>query len=152
MKQQLSKNDIWQLGEKLKKCLGRPDLITPRDRVELVDCTIYLVNNQPQYFKQGDRVVPVLRFLLETPTLLRKIVVDMGAIPYITKGSDVFRPGIKESDSDIKKGDFVVVVDERHGKPLCVGEALMSGADIKALDKGCCIKNLHYVGDRIWNL
>ncbi len=141
---------MWQLTEHLKKEFRRTDLITPRDRVELVDATIYFVNNEPRYFKQGERIIPTLRFLLKTSDVLRKVVVDMGAIPFITKGADIFRPGIKDIDPLIRAGELVVVVDQTHGKPLCVGEALLCGEEIKAKEKGVSIKNIHYVGDRIW--
>lgn len=152
MKQQLSKNDIWQLGEKLKKYIRRTDLLSMKDRVELVDGTIYLVNNEARYFKIGERILPTLRFVLEQPELLRTITVDMGAIPFITKGADIMRPGLVHIDEEIEKGEFIIAADEKHHKALCIGEALMSGKDMKTADKGIMIKNLHYVGDRIWNM
>ncbi|MBI4448418.1 DUF1947 domain-containing protein [Candidatus Woesearchaeota archaeon] len=152
MKQQLSKNDIWQLSEELKKNLRKSDLVTPRDRVELVDSTIYLVNDQPRFFKLGDRILPTLRSMLDSPGLLKKVVVDMGAIPFVTKGADVMRPGIRDWDADIAKGEIVVIVDEKFSKPIAVGEALHAGTDLKTVDKGPCVKNLHYVGDRIWSM
>lgn len=152
MKQQLSKNDIWQLTEKLKRDLGKTDLISTKDRVELVDGTIYLVNNSPRYFKQGERILPVLRFCLEQPELLRTVTVDMGAIPFITKGADVMRPGVMHIDEEIKKDEFIIVADEKHHKALCIGQAMMNGKDMKSAEKGVVIKNWHYVGDRIWNM
>ena len=152
MKQQLSKNDIWELSEKLSAALKKSDLVTPKDRVELVDETIYTVNGEARFFIQGDKVLPTLKSLLVVPTLLKHVVVDMGAIPFIMKGADIMRPGIKDCDAAIEKGELVVVVDEKHSKPLCVGMAVYSGVEIKALSKGPCVKNLHYVGDKIWNM
>ncbi|ENN96481.1 RNA-binding protein [Methanocaldococcus villosus KIN24-T80] len=59
-------------------------------------------------------------------------------------------PGIKEVDN-FNKGDVVFVLDEVHKKPICVGIALMSHEEIKNSEKGKAIKNIHYVGDKIWN-
>jgi PUA domain protein len=75
----------------------------------------------------------------------------MGAVPHIADGADVMAPGVVSVDEDILPGDGVVIVDERHGKPLAIGLALVAGADMKA-PKGKVIKNLHHVGDEIWSL
>ena len=69
----------------------------------------------------------------------------------MVNGADVMAPGIVDADEDIKEGDVVFVVDENHKKPICVGIALMDGKSMKESDKGRAIKNLHYVGDKIWN-
>ncbi|MGC8849526.1 MAG: PUA domain-containing protein, partial [Candidatus Bathyarchaeia archaeon] len=46
----------------------------------------------------------------------------------------------------------VRVVDERHGKALCVGVALASSSEIFSLGRGRVVKNLHYVGDEVWRV
>ena len=78
------------------------------------------------------------------------VVVDMGAIVFITKGADVMAPGITDADAGILKDDLVWICDEKHRKPLAVGVALMSGEEMKASETGKAIKTLHYVGDRLW--
>ncbi|MEK6959658.1 MAG: PUA domain-containing protein [Nanoarchaeota archaeon] len=150
MKQQLGKNDVWQLNEMIKRSFRMAYPVQPRERVELVDNQIYLIDNRPAWVKFEGRLIPALNYLLES-NFLKKVVVDMGAIQYVTSGADVFRPGIKSIDESIVKDEIIAIVDERHDKPLAVGIAMMSGPDMKAVEKGKVIKIVHYVGDRIWD-
>ena len=149
MKKQLGKTDIWQLGELVKRSFQSPDLFNPNDRVELIDNEIYLANNRPVVIKAQGRLIPTINVLLEH-NFLKMVVVDMGAVQFVTGGADVFRPGIRKIDEEIQKDEIISIVDERHEKPLAVGFALMSGKDMKAVEKGKVIKVVHWVGDRIW--
>lgn len=54
-------------------------------------------------------------------------------------------------DTEISTNDKVVVVDERHGKVLAVGVALVPAREMKK-PKGKVVKIAHHVGDEIWNL
>ena len=74
----------------------------------------------------------------------------MPAIPFIIKGADIMRPGIKELD-EFEKNEIIVIVDETHQKPLAIGISMFSRSEIKEMDKGKVIKNIHYVGDVTWN-
>ena len=78
-------------------------------------------------------------------------VVDMGAVGFVTKGADIMAPGIIDADLNINKNDFVWICDETHHKPLAIGEALITGEEMIKNDKGKAIKNIHYVGDTLWN-
>jgi PUA domain protein len=78
-----------------------------------------------------------------------KVVVDMGAIRFVCNGADVMAPGITEM-SDFKEGDLVVIRDVTHGKALAIGVANKSSADIQVSKKGKVIRNIHYVGDKLW--
>jgi PUA-domain protein len=78
----------------------------------------------------------------------RLVVVDSGAVRFIVNGADVMKPGIVSADPGIAAGDLVVVVEERHKKPLAVGRALIPGTEMKG--EGKAIKSLHHVGDQIW--
>jgi PUA domain protein len=62
------------------------------------------------------------------------------------------RPGIVEIDPAINVGESVCVVDKNHHKPLSVCEALFSGTDMQAMQKGKVLKNIHYVGDAMWKI
>lgn len=81
----------------------------------------------------------------------KSVVVDDGAIKYILNGADVMAPGVVDADEEIKKDDFVWIRDER-GLPLAVGIALMSGKEMKEMNKGRAVKNIHHIGDKIWKL
>jgi PUA-domain protein len=118
--------------------------------VEAVVGNIYLVNGKPLFFKVGERVLPTLLFqdfVLRSP----KIVVDMGAVPYVCNGADVMAPGIVRVEGEFGKGDLVLVVDEKHGKPLALGESLYDAASVSNTKQGAVVKNVHFVSDKIWN-
>lgn len=126
--------------------------ISKKDKVELIEdekVKLILVNKEPCFFYYQDKEVPTLKYL-QTNNLLKKITVDMGAIKFVVNGADVMRPGITEVDEGIKKEEFIVVIDENNKKPLAVGIALFDSEEIRKMNSGKVIKNIHYVGDEIW--
>ncbi len=112
---------------------------------------IYLINGKPLLFKLGEEVFPTL-FFHEIFALLPKVVVDMGAVPYVCNGAAVMAPGIVRVAGEFGKGDIVLVVDEKHGKPLALGEILYDAENAKNVKQGAVVKNVHWVSDKIWNL
>jgi PUA domain protein len=121
--------------------------------VEVVESDVgevYLVAGKPVLFKAGEKVLPTLLFA-EFVAKAPKIVVDMGAVPYVCKGADVMAPGIVRIEGDFCKGDIVLVVDMKFGKALALGESLMDAATARQTKKGPVVKTLHYVSDKIWD-
>ena len=107
----------------------------------------FYVDNKPYLTVRG-----VLKYRPEK----KHVTIDMGAVKFITNGADVMAPGIVEVDPYIKEGDVVWIRDEINRKPLAIGRALVDAEKMveeeKEGRKGKVIKNLHYVGDKIWNL
>ena len=120
------------------------------DVVESEVGEVYLVGGKPLFFKSGDRVLPTLLFS-EFTAKAPKIVVDMGAVPYVCKGADVMAPGIVHIEGEFGKGDLVIVVDVKFGKALALGESLMDAETARATKKGHVAKTLQYVSDKIWD-
>jgi len=126
-------------------------LKTNIETIETDNTQIFLIDGKPILFRTGEAVLPTLQ-ATEILKQLPKIVVDMGAIPHVCNGADIMAPGIVHVEGEFDKGNLVIVADEKHGKPLAVGETLLASAEAKATKKGMVVKNLHYVGDEIWNL
>jgi predicted ribosome-associated RNA-binding protein Tma20 len=42
-------------------------------------------------------------------------------------------------------------VDEKHGKPIAIGEILYDKDAAKKVTHGVVVRNVHFVGDKIWN-
>lgn len=125
----------------------------PKTNVEIVESSvgnIYIINDKPLFFKIEKRVLPTLMFK-EFVSQAPRIVVDMGAIPYVCNGADVMAPGIVRVEDEFDKGDLVLIVDEKHGKWLALGESLYDSEIIRNSKKGPVIKTIHFVGDKIWN-
>ncbi len=129
------------------------ELFGAKANVEVVESDvglIYLIGGKPVLFKAEDKVLPTLLFT-EFTTQSPKIVVDMGAVPYVCKGATVMAPGIVRVEGDFGVGDLVLVADVKFGKALAVGESLIDAATARVTKKGPVVKNLHYVGDKIWD-
>lgn len=112
---------------------------------------IILVDNEPALFLIGEKVFPTVKGALKLKSKRNRVAVDVGAVRAISKGADIMCPGIVDVDTEIQKGDLIIIVDEVHNKPLAIGRALISGEDMMR-DKGKAIKSIHYVGDSMWRL
>ncbi|NHV60596.1 MAG: DUF1947 domain-containing protein [Candidatus Verstraetearchaeota archaeon] len=111
---------------------------------------VYLQDGRPFLFRMKEILVPCLRACQEIIDTLPKVVVDMGAVPFIVNGADVMAPGIREVDDRALSGSVAVVVEEKYRKPLAVGIMLMDPKDIREKKKGKAVKNVHHVGDELW--
>ena len=153
MKRQLSKSDVDKLNSEIMVRFGVEDFFVKKDRVAMADIEhhVYVVKEDLVcFFYYEGLLVPALKLLLQRP-LLKQVVVDMGAIKFVSSGADIMRPGIVELDHKIRKDELVVVVDQTHRKPLCVAQALFSGEEIFSMKQGKVLRNLHWVGDPFWN-
>ncbi len=140
-----------QASERLR--IDLETIIGPKAAVEVVVADfgeIFLLGGKPLLFKIGEKVLPTL-FFTELAEHLPKIVVDMGAVPYVCKGADVMAPGIRRIEGKFQKGDLIVVVDEKHGKLLAIGEAIQDSENAEVAKQGAIVKNHHYVSDKVWN-
>lgn len=118
----------------------------------LEEFTVLVVNDSVDFMIYEDKVIFTLHGLAKYQPKTNFVVVDMGAVGFITKGADVMAPGITDADGTIQKDDLVWICDEKHHKPLAVGISLMTGAEMKTKKPGKAVQTLHYVGDRLWAL
>lgn len=154
MKKQLSKSDIEKLNQDISLQFSVSDFFGKKDRIALadIDRQLYVMKDDTMcFFYVEGKLVPTLKLLLQRQ-FLKQVVVDMGAVKFVSAGADVMRPGIVELDHTIKKDEFVAVVDQAHKKPLCIAQALYSGEEIFTLKQGKVLKAVHWVGDDIWKL
>jgi PUA domain protein len=151
----IKNKDIKQILEETQYKLGLnlEELFDVKAGVEVVESDvglIYIISGKPVLYRMGDRVLPVLLFSEFTATA-PKIVVDMGAVPYVCKGATVMAPGIVRVEGDFVAGALVLVTDMKHGKALAVGESLLDADFARQAKKGPVVKVLHYVGDKVWD-
>lgn len=136
-----------RLGPDVEQFLGS------KTRVEVNEtetAEVFIFDGKPLLARSGGEIFPTLSFE-ELFSAIPRIVVDMGAVPYVCKGADVMAPGVRAVKGEFKENALILVVDERHGKPLAVGIALFNSEDMKAARGGKTVKNIHYVGDKLWN-
>ncbi len=152
----IRKTDIASLQSRLAEQIGESAALFRSDTVEVAETDspfrLYLIGKKPLLMEYEGWVFPTLRGAIEHPFPGRHLIVDMGAIPFVIKGADIMRPGIVSLSEDIRAGSPVVVAEERHRKPLAIGVALYEFAEMQRQEKGKMARNIHYVGDDLWNL
>lgn len=133
----------------------------PISREELVikeikedELTVYLAEGLGIFVKRNDMLIPAVfeAFNKGILDILPSVIVDMGAVPHISNGADVMRPGIVTVDGRFEKESLVVIRDERHRKPIAIGKAMESSENLMKMEKGRVVKNLHHVDDKLWKL
>jgi PUA-domain protein len=150
LKAKEAKQIVEDASKKLQ--LDMETLFGAKANVEVVESDvgeIYLIEGKPILFKSNNTVLPTLLFA-EFTAKAPKIVVDMGAIPYVCKGATVMAPGIVRVEGEFGKGNLVLIVDMKHGKALAIGESLLDAETARQTKKGPVVKTLHYVSDKIW--
>lgn len=98
-----------------------------------------------------DLTFPYLKIIRKLEHKYPIISVDIGAIRFVTNGADIMRPGVVNVADEVVEGSLVLVVEETKGAPLCYGIALYDAIDMRAMEGGKCIKNLHYLKDKYWD-
>ncbi|MDD2655511.1 MAG: DUF1947 domain-containing protein [Candidatus ainarchaeum sp.] len=147
-KRSLPKREVRDLNSKIS--FLQLDVKATIEVVEDTRGTIILQEGEPVLLLHQDKWFPTLQTLNKNNPL-KKITVDMGAIPFVCSGADVMRPGIKAIEGGVAKDSPVVVIDEKYGKLLAVGISLFDSEEMGKMERGKAVKNLHYAGDWIWN-
>ncbi|MBR6447741.1 MAG: RNA-binding protein [Methanomicrobium sp.] len=151
------KSKLSEIYRNLEATIGKSAEQFRSDMVEVAelsggDVVIYLLDRKPHLMEINGKIFPTLRGAVEKPFDKRRIAIDAGAIPFMVKGADLMRPGVVDISYDVKKDEPVVIVDANHKKPLAIGIALMDAEEMQGAQSGKVAKNIHYVGDDIWNL
>jgi PUA domain protein len=152
LKAKEAKSVFSEASKKLKADFGR--IFEDRVEMELVEtdfCELFLIKGRPLLVRIEKKILPTLVFS-ESLGLMPEVVVDMGAVPHVCNGADIMAPGIVLFEGEFRKGDLVRVVDEKHYKTIAVGTANLGVDSAKEAKRGAVIQNIHFVGDKIWNL
>lgn len=112
---------------------------------------IIFIDDDPCFMIIDDTLFFTIQGVMKFKPKEKFVIVDMGAVSFITSGADLMAPGIVNADVDIQKDDHVWICDEQHKKPLATGIAIMNGEEMIREKKGKSVKIIHYVGDKYWN-
>ncbi|MFX0102875.1 MAG: PUA domain-containing protein [Candidatus Hodarchaeota archaeon] len=111
-----------------------------------------LIDRKPYFYKKNEKEKIWIPFIdVAREIQMKKVQIDQPAVPYITDGADVMRPGIVDLD-EFEKDDFVAIIDEKNQLVLAIGRAMYSSKEIEKIEKGKVIKIIHHAGDRLYNL
>jgi PUA domain protein len=149
----LKKKDIRKIQEELIKEFNEK-FIDDKSKVEIgffEDIKIVFIDETPCFIYHDSKIIFTVQGINKFALKKKYVVVDMGAVKFVTNGADIMAPGIVDADINIEEKDQVWICDETHHKPLAVGIALMSGEEMVQGQKGKAIKTIHFIGDIIWN-
>jgi PUA domain protein len=110
---------------------------------------IYVVKGHALIAESDVNTFPTLLFE-EYVSRLPKVVVDMGAVPYVCNKADIMGPGVVEIQGKFEPKSLVTVVDVKNRKPIAVAESLYDSETAATTKKGKLFRNLHCIGDEIW--
>lgn len=150
----LREKEIKVLDDEIRERLG-VEAFKPGeavDRAESSEYEVLFIGNQIRGIVYGGKAFLTVRGLLKHPAPKAWVTVDMGAVPFVTKGADVMGPGIVDADKAIREGDLVWIKDVKNNRPLAIGEALISGELMGTKAPGKAIRSIHYVADKLWKI
>lgn len=149
---QISKKDLKELV-KISREIFKCSLDEPEGGIVIYseNAKIFVADKTPLVieFEKGEKI-PAIHILNKGLCSIPFAVVDQGAVPRILNGADVMAPGIVEV-SQFNQGDLVGVREPQKKAFIAVGRALMGSEEIMSTRKGRAIKNIHHVGDKIWD-
>jgi len=151
LKAREAKSLLRKSSEKLQVDLE--EILNVKSIVEVIETDFFevlLIDGKPLLAKADESIFPTLIFD-KVFALMPKVVVDMGAVPYVCDGANVMAPGIVRFEGEFRRGNLVFVVDEKHGKPIAVGKIIYDVDTAEKVKKGIVVKNIHFVGDKVWN-
>lgn len=148
----MREKEIKSMSEAISAMVGC-EVFTTKDTVDMAESSefnVVFVNNEILALVIQGRPFLTVRGLLKYKPTKRYVTVDMGAVPYVTKGADVMGPGIVDADPGIQPGDFVWARDMKFLKALAIGEALVTGEEMAQKKPGKALKSIAFVGDKLW--
>ncbi|MDH5794620.1 MAG: DUF1947 domain-containing protein [Candidatus Bathyarchaeota archaeon] len=144
------KSLLQEISEKLE--IDAEQVFGSKPQIEVIETAkhnIFFINGLPLFAKLGEDLFPTLYFK-DHLSLMPKIIVNMGAVPHVCNGADIMAPGIVEIQGEFEKESLVLVLDERNRRPIAIARSLFDSEPAKTLKKGRILRNLHCVGDVIW--
>jgi PUA-domain protein len=142
----LLKNVLDKIGLDIESLFGSK---TQVEVMEAKKVKVYVVDGRPLIAESEGNVFPTLLFE-EQLSSMPKVVVDMGAVPYICNKADIMGPGIVDIQGEFEPKNLVIVLDAKNRKPIAVSEAIYDSGTAASTRKGKLFRNLHCVGDEIW--
>eukprot|EP00958_Prasinococcus_capsulatus_P017521 scaffold1978_cov381-Prasinococcus_capsulatus_cf.AAC.3 len=93
---------------------------------------------------------------LADPDMMPRLQVDSGAIRFVLSGANIMCPGLTSSgahmEDDIEEDTAVAIYAEGKQHALALGLTKMSTKDMKAINKGIGVDNMHHLNDGLWKV
>ena len=149
----LKTRDIRKIQDELRSIFNS-EFFNDKSSIETGDIEetkMIFIDGEPCFMYHEGKIIFTLQGINKFKPKEHFVVVDMGAIKFVTSGADVMAAGIVDADENIVEDDQVWICEEKHHKPLAIGIAIMTGEQMIKEKNGKAIKTIHYVGDTLWN-
>ncbi len=150
LKDKEAKQIVREFSDRYPAAKQTLDSVDHFQELEIENGSVIYADDVPLMIRKKGMWFPSLKFQVVLDSL-PKIIVDMGAVPHVTNGAQIMRPGIKIFSDVFKRNDLVVVQDERFRKSIAIGTADSDSETMEAMSKGKVITSIHYVSDVFWN-
>mmetsp|Transcript_13115 Transcript_13115/g.33723 ORF Transcript_13115/g.33723 Transcript_13115/m.33723 type:complete len:186 (+) Transcript_13115:267-824(+) len=139
---------------------GAIDVILPKKEPMIIakcqhHIQVAVVKGVPLFFSErGDHWFPTLRLLHQWPDMMPKLRADVGAIKFVLSGANIMCPGLTSPGAtihnEVEEDTPVAIYAEGKEHAMAIGITKMSTADMKSVNKGIGVDNVHYLNDGLW--
>lgn len=140
------------LEEAIESILPKKELLIAKcpENVQLI-----VVKDEIVFFNQKDGpFYPSLRLVHKYPAMINRMQVDKGAIRFVLAGANIMCPGFTSPGGDMPVSvgvdQPVAIYAEGKEHAMAIGLTKMSTDDIKSVNKGIAVDNIHYLMDGLW--
>ncbi|QGA67970.1 RNA-binding protein [Sulfolobus sp. E11-6] len=110
--------------------------------------TWYYVNDILAFFND---LIPTLCAVMKLKMSLPYVIIDEGAVKAVSRGADLFTPGIVEYGCECKEND-IILAKTKTNLPVAILRVLIPKDKALVEKRGKFAINLHHVGDTIWEM
>ncbi|CAG8454915.1 2894_t:CDS:2 [Ambispora gerdemannii] len=168
VKSSVQRNIRTKILEQYKQLESVVDEVLPKKTpLVLIKChehiNLLTMNNEILFFQHFDGpYYPTLRLLhkctfllsLLDPDAFPRVQVDRGAIKFILSGANIMCPGLTSKgarmEQELPVDTIVGVFAEGKEHAIAIGLMKLSTEQIKKVNKGIGVDNIHYLNDPLW--
>ncbi|MHA1974926.1 MAG: PUA domain-containing protein [Candidatus Hodarchaeales archaeon] len=111
---------------------------------------LYDIDRQLNFFEYQGMFLPTIQFIRKHKDLqFPEVHVDQGAVKHVLNGADIYTQGITSIVGEFSEEEFVLIKNPQKAV-LALGRTMFSSQELNSI-KGKGIKNIHYLGDYIWD-
>jgi len=154
-KNKLSNSTVKKIKQQYEIDLG--SVLGKEEKMESIKTTereTYILRNGTAVFLESEKAYfPTVKMVHLLPDIVKRAVVDEGAIKHLVNGADVMAPGLLHKTSEylnVQEGDVVAVYGYEKKHALGVGVATMSSERVEEERNGVAIKMFSKLGDRAY--
>ncbi|KAJ1443493.1 malignant T cell amplified sequence 1 [Ochromonadaceae sp. CCMP2298] len=159
VKNSVQRSIISQITEQFPLIADAIDSILPKKAMVIAkgqeNLQMIVVNDEILFYNQKDGpFFPTLKLVHKYPTMIARMQVDKGAIRFVLAGANIMCPGFTSPGGglpvDIDAQQPVAIYAEGKEHAMAIGLTQMSTTDIKGINKGIAVDNIHYLMDGLW--